>query len=378
MNRFFSWPRFVAILMKEFVQMKRDRLTFGMIVGVPIIQLVLFGFAINTDPKGLPAVLVAADESVYSRALVRGLENSQYFKFTRRASSEAAAEALLKRGDVQFALIIPPDFSRKLQRGERPQILLAADATDPSATGNALAALTQIVRQTLNRELVGPLQHLQSSDLPVDLRVQRRYNPEGVTRYNIVPGLMGVILTMTMIMMTALAMTRERERGTMENLLATPVRPIEVMAGKIAPFVIVGYVQVSLILLAAKLLFGVPLVGSLAVLSLALIIFIAANLAVGFTFSTIARNQLQAMQMTFFFFLPSMLLSGFMFPFRGMPDWAQVIGEALPLTHFLRIVRGVLLKGNGLESILPELWPIGLFMLAAGAIALKRYRQTLD
>ena len=378
MNRFFSWPRFVAILMKEFVQMKRDRLTFGMIVGVPIIQLVLFGFAINTDPKGLPAVLVAADESVYSRALVRGLENSQYFKFTRRASSEAAAEALLKRGDVQFALIIPPDFSRKLQRGERPQILLAADATDPSATGNALAALTQIVRQTLNRELVGPLQHLQSSDLPVDLRVQRRYNPEGVTRYNIVPGLMGVILTMTMIMMTALAMTRERERGTMENLLATPVRPIEVMAGKIAPFVIVGYVQVSLILLAAKLLFGVPLVGSLAVLSLALIIFIAANLAVGFTFSTIARNQLQAMQMTFFFFLPSMLLSGFMFPFRGMPDWAQVIGEALPLTHFLRIVRGVLLKGNGLESILPELWPIGLFMLVAGAIALKRYRQTLD
>ena len=378
MNRFFSWPRFVAILMKEFVQMKRDRLTFGMIVGVPIIQLVLFGFAINTDPKGLPAALVVADESVYSRALVRGLENSQYFKFTHRAASETAAEELLKRGDVQFALVIPPDFSRKLQRGERPQILLAADATDPSATGNALAALTQIVRQTLNRELLGPLQHLQSSELPVDLRVQRRYNPEGVTRYNIVPGLMGVILTMTMIMMTALAMTRERERGTMENLLATPVRPIEVMAGKIAPFIIVGYVQVSLILIAAKLLFGVPLVGSLAVLSLALIVFIAANLAVGFTFSTIARNQLQAMQMTFFFFLPSMLLSGFMFPFRGMPDWAQVIGEALPLTHFLRIVRGVLLKGNGLENILPELWPIGLFMLVAGAVALKRYRQTLD
>ena len=378
MNRYFSWPRFIAILMKEFVQMKRDRLTFGMIVGVPIIQLVLFGFAINTDPKGLPAALVVADESVYSRALVRGLENSQYFKFTHRAASEAAAEELLKRGDVQFALVIPAGFSRKLQRGERPQILLAADATDPSATGNALAALTQIVRQTLNRELVGPLQHLQSSELPVDLRVQRRYNPEGVTRYNIVPGLMGVILTMTMIMMTALAMTRERERGTMENLLATPVRPIEVMAGKIAPFIIVGYVQVSLILIAAKLLFGVPLVGSLAVLSLALIVFIAANLAVGFTFSTIARNQLQAMQMTFFFFLPSMLLSGFMFPFRGMPYWAQVIGEALPLTHFLRIVRGVLLKGNGLENILPELWPIGLFMLIAGAVALKRYRQTLD
>ncbi|MEO8101051.1 MAG: ABC transporter permease [Betaproteobacteria bacterium] len=378
MNEFFSWRRFVAVLMKEFVQMKRDRLTFGMIVGIPIIQLVLFGFAINTDPKGLPAALVAADESPFTRALVRGLENSQYFTFTHRVRSEAEAESLLKRGDVQFALVIPPDFSRKLQRGEHPQLLLAADATDPSATGNALAALTPIVRQALNRELTGPLQSLQTAELPVDLRVQRRYNPEGITRYNIVPGLMGVILTMTMIMMTALAMTRERERGTMENLLATPVRPLEVMVGKIAPFIIVGYLQVSLILVAAKLIFGVPMVGSLPLLSVALVVFIAANLAVGFTFSTIAKNQLQAMQMTFFFFLPSMLLSGFMFPFRGMPDWAQVIGEVLPLTHFLRIVRGVLLKGNGLIDILPELWPIGLFMLVAGAIALKRYRQTLD
>jgi ABC-2 type transport system permease protein len=378
MTDFFSWRRFMAVLMKEFVQMKRDRLTFAMIVGVPIMQLVLFGFAINTDPKGLPAALVAADESPFTRAMVRGLENSQYFKFTHRVGSEDEAEELLKRGDVQFALVIPPDFSRKLQRGEHPQLLLAADATDPSATGNALAALTQIVRQSLNRELTGPLQSLQSAELPVDLRVQRRYNPEGITRYNIVPGLMGVILTMTMIMMTALAMTRERERGTMENLLATPVRPLEVMVGKIAPFIIVGYLQVSLILVAAKLLFGVPMVGSLVLLSIALVVFIAANLAVGFTFSTVAKNQLQAMQMTFFFFLPSMLLSGFMFPFRGMPGWAQVIGEVLPLTHFLRIVRGILLKGNGLVEMMPELWPIGLFMIVAGALALKRYRQTLD
>ncbi len=378
MNRIFSWSRFVAVLLKEFVQMKRDRLTFGMIVGVPIIQLVLFGFAINTDPKGLPAAAVINDESPFSRSLVRALENSQYFRFDHRALSEAEADRLLKLGDVQFVLVIPPDFSRKLQRGERPQLLLAADATDPSATGNALAALTQVVRQTLDRELTGPLAVLRSTDLPVDLRVQRRFNPEGVTRYNIVPGLMGVILTMTMIMMTALAMTRERERGTMENLLATPVRPVEVMVGKIAPFIIVGYLQVTLILVAAKLIFGVPIVGSLFLLSLALIVFIAANLSVGFTFSTIARNQLQAMQMTFFFFLPSMLLSGFMFPFRGMPEWAQNLGEILPLTHFLRIVRGVLLKGNGFAEILPELWPIGLFMLVAGVVALKRYRQTLD
>lgn len=378
MSSVFSWPRFIAVLLKEFVQMKRDRLTFGMIVGVPIIQLVLFGFAINTDPKGLPAALVSADESPFSRTLVRALENSQYFRFTHKPASEAEADRLLQLGEVQFVLVIPPDFSRKLQRGERPQLLIAADATDPSATGNALAALNGVVQQSLNRDLTGPLAGLRPSDLPIDVRVQRRYNPEGIMRYNIVPGLMGVILTMTMIMMTSLAMTRERERGTMENLLATPVRPIEVMAGKIAPFIIVGYLQVALILIAAKLLFGVPLVGSLMLLSMALIVFIAANLSVGFTFSTIAKNQLQAMQMTFFFFLPSMLLSGFMFPFRGMPQWAQMLGEILPLTHFLRIVRGILLKGNGLAEILTELGAIALFMFVAGILALKRYRQTLD
>lgn len=378
MNALFSWPRFIAVLMKEFVQMRRDRLTFGMIVGVPIMQLILFGFAINTDPKGLPAALVSADESQFSRTLVRALENSQYFRFTHKPASEHDADRLLQLGEVQFLVVIPADFSRKLQRGEHPQLLVAADATDPAATGNALIALNTVIQQSLNRDLTGPLASLKASESPIDLRVQRRYNPEGITRYNIVPGLMGVILTMTMIMMTSLAMTRERERGTMENLLATPVRPIEVMVGKIAPYIMVGYLQVSLILLAAWLIFGVPLIGSLALLSVVLIVFIAANLSVGFTFSTIAKNQLQAMQMTFFFFLPSLLLSGFMFPFRGMPQWAQVIGEALPLTHFLRIVRGILLKGNGITEIAPELWPIALFMLIAGSVALRRYRQTLD
>jgi ABC-2 type transport system permease protein len=378
MSRVFSWSRFIAVLLKEFVQMKRDRLTFGMIVGVPIIQLILFGFAINSDPKGLPAALVSMDESSFSRSLIKGLEHSQYFRFTHRVSSEREADRLLQLGDVQFSVVIPPDFSRKLQRGERPQLLVAADATDPSATGNAIAAVNQVLLQTLSREMVGSLAAFKPGELPVDLRVQRRFNPEGISRYNIVPGLMGVVLTMTMIMMTALAMTRERERGTMENLLATPVKPIEVMVGKIAPFIIVGYIQVMMILVAAKLIFGVPFVGSLTLLSLVLVIFIAANLSVGFTFSTIAKNQLQAMQMTFFFFLPSMLLSGFMFPFRGMPNWAQAIGEILPLTHFLRIVRGILLKGNGINEIAPEIWPIGLFMLIAGAVALARYRQTLD
>ena len=378
MNAVFSWSRFMAVLLKEFVQMKRDRLTFGMIVGIPILQLILFGFAINTDPKGLPAALVSADESVFSRSLVRALENSQYFKFTRRVASEADAEVLLKRGDVQFALVIPADFSRKLQRGERPQLLLAADASDPAATGNALAAFTQIVRQSLQRDLTGPLQVLRAEDLPIDLRVQRRYNPEGVTRYNIVPGLMGVILTMTMIMMTALAMTRERERGTMENLLATPVRPFEVMLGKILPYVVIGYIQLGVILAAAWLLFEVPMLGSFTLLMAMIGLFLLANLAVGFTFSTLATNQLQAMQMTFFFFLPSLLLSGFMFPFRGMPQWAQYLGEVLPLTHFLRIVRGIMLKGNDAAQVLPELWPMLAFLLVAGAVALARYRQTLD
>jgi ABC-2 type transport system permease protein len=373
-----SWTRFLAILIKELRQVRRDRLTFGMMVAVPIMQLVLFGFAINGDPKQLPLAVVAMDQSEYTRSFVAGLENSGYFRVTHRPGTAQQADELLAQGRVQFVLIVPSDFSRRLLRGEKPAMLLAADATDPAATGNAIAALQQIGQRSLGRELAGPYAALRTPEPAFDLRVQRRYNPEGVTAYNVVPGLIGVILTMTMIMMTSLAMTRERERGTMENLLATPARPLEVMLGKIVPYILIGYVQVAVVMAAAWLLFDVPMVGSLWLLSAVLVLFIAANLAVGFTFSTIARNQLQAMQLTFFFFLPSMLLTGFMFPFRGMPGWAQAIGEALPLTHFLRIVRGILLKGNGVEQIMPELWPIGLFMLVAGGLALRRYRQTLD
>ncbi len=372
------WSRLLAILLKEFRQMRRDRLTFAMMVGVPIMQLVLFGYAINTDPKHLPMAVVSADHGPVARAFVQGLENSSYFQLSERPASEAEGDFMLRQGLVQFLLVIPPDFQRRLERGERPALLLAADATDPSASGNALAAVQGVSQQVLGRALNGPLASLRSVQPAFEVRVQRRFNPDGLSRYNIVPGLMGVILTMTMVMMTSLAVTREYERGTMENLLATPARPLEVMIGKITPYIVIGYVQVLVILVTARLLFDVPMVGSLALLSAALIAFIAANLAVGFTFSTLARNQLQAMQLTFFFFLPSMLLSGFMFPFRGMPGWAQVIGEIVPLTHFLRIVRGILLKGNGIEEIAPELWPILLFMSVAGAIALKRYRQTLD
>jgi ABC-2 type transport system permease protein len=373
-----SWSRLLAVLIKEFRQIRRDRLTFAMMVAVPIMQLILFGYAINTDPRNLPLAVVEADHSPFSRSLVAALENSAYFRVTHRTRSEDEGNRLLERGEVQFLLVVPPDFARSLQRGDRPALLLAADATDPAAAGNALAAMNGLARQALAHDLDGPLQFLRPGADPFELRVQRRYNPEGISRYNIVPGLIGVILTMTMVMMTALAMTRERERGTMENLLATPVRPLEVMIGKIAPYIAIGYVQVAVILLAAWWLFAVPMVGSLALLSAALVAFIAANLAVGFTFSTIARNQLQAMQLTFFFFLPSMLLSGFMFPFRGMPAWAQAIGEALPLTHFLRIVRGIMLKGSDWRDIVPSVWPILLFMAIAGAVALWRYRQTLD
>ena len=376
--RYFSWTRFLAVLTKEFVQMRRDRLTFAMMVGVPIMQLVLFGFAINSDPKALPTAVLTADNSVFARSFVRGMENSGYFRVVRQIGSEYEAERMLALGEVQFVVTIPDQFARKLQRGERPVLLVEADATDPAATSNAIAALINLNQNALVHDLQGALAPLQNALPPFEVRIHRRYNPEGITQHNTVPGLIGVVLTMTMVMMTALAVTRERERGTMENLLATPVRPVEVMVGKIVPYVIVGYIQVSIILLVAKWLFAVPMLGSIALLSLALIVFIAANLAVGFTFSTLAKSQMQAMQMAFFFFLPSLLLSGFMFPFRGMPGWAQWLGEVFPLTHFLRIVRGILLKGNGMADILPNLWPIGAFLLVMAAVALNRYRETLD
>ena len=373
-----SWPRMVAVFVKEFQQMMRDRLTFAMAVGVPILQLVLFGYAINTDPKGLPTALVAADTGPIAASVTATLQNTGYFRIVHTGTSEAEAERLLASGRVQFLVVIPAQFSRNVVRGERPQMLVAVDATDPAASANALAALTGAMDQALARELTGPLKALGRSAPPFEVVVHRRYNPEGLSRYNIVPGLIGTILTMTMVMLTSLAMTRERERGTMENLLATPVLPAEVMAGKILPYVVVGYVQLGVILGAAWLLFSVPLEGSIVLLMAMIGVFMVANLGVGFTFSTLARNQLQAMQMTFFFFLPSMLLSGFMFPFRGMPEWAQWIGEALPLTHFLRIVRGIMLKDLGVVQLRPDIWPILAFLAAAISVGLSLYRKTLD
>lgn len=374
----FNWRRFCAIVAKEFIQMRRDRLTFAMMLGIPMIQLILFGYAINSDPKHLPTAVYSADNSVFSRTIVEALHNSSYFDITREPQSEAEIQEMLAKGQVQFVVEIPVDFSRKLLRGEKPDLLLEADATDPMAIGYAQSAVQSLVPTVLNRDLTGPLAKLQSTSPPFNLVVHAHYNPEAITQYNIVPGLMGVVLTMTMVIITTLAITRERESGTMENLLATPVRPGEVIIGKIVPYIFVGYVQVFLILAAAKCLFNVPMVGSIPLLLALAFLFIVAHLTVGVTFSTIARNQRQAMQMGMFFFLPNILLSGYMFPFRGMPDWAQDIGEILPLTHFLRIVRGILLKGNGIMEVWQDVWPIAIFVVVMLAIGIKRYRQTLD
>jgi len=374
----FSWSRWVGIIVKEFIQLKRDRLTFGMIIGIPVLQLVLFGYAINTDPKRLPTVVLAADSSPYSRTLLAAMQTSGYFRIDRHIADEAALEKALALGRAHFAITIPENFGRKLVRGERPVLLVEADASDPSAVVNAVAALSQISISSLNRDLSGSLAELKAVAPPFDIRVHRRYNPEGITAYNIVPGLLGTILTMTMVLMTGLAMTRERERGTFENLLSTPALPIEVMTGKIVPYILIGLIQVTLIIACALALFEVPMQGNPLLLYFAVLIFIAANLTLGITFSSIARNQLQAMQMTFFFFLPSILLSGFMFPFHGMPGWAQWLGSLLPLTHFLVLVRGIMLKGNTVVELWPQIWPILAFMLAVIAVGLRFYKRTLD
>ena len=374
----FSLRRLAAIMAKEFIQLRRDRLTFAMMVVIPIVQMALFGYAINGDPKSLPTAVVAHEQGPFTRSLVRSLENTGYFRVVATDLDEAAAERALAEGDVQFVLTVPAGFARALMRGERPAVLLEADATDPSATGNAIGAIAQLGTGALAHDLAGPLRSLAPAAPAFEWRVHRRYNPEGITQYNVVPGLMGVILTMTMIMMTALGVTREVERGTMENLLATPVRPLEVMVGKIAPYIAIGYVQISVILTVAHFLFHVPFAGSLPLLLAGVMVFIFASLTVGITISSIARSQTQAMQMTFFFFLPSILLSGFMFPFRGMPGWAQTIGEVLPLTHFLRIVRGVMLKGNDALQLWPHVWPLLLFTVVVMGVGLKRFRRTLD
>lgn len=370
--------RIWAVFMKELVQMRRDRLTFGMMLGIPIIQLLLFGYAINSDPKDLPTAVLVEEQTPLVRTLLQALETSGYYRFVLQTDDPRESSDLLARGEVAFVVTFRAGFTERFVRGERPQILIEADASDPSASSNAIAQANTILTRALRHEVGGALAGLSATSPPFELVTHRKYNPEGITQYNIVPGLLGVILTMTLVMITGMAMTREVERGTMENLLAMPARPSEVMLGKILPYVAVGAIQTAVILLAARFLFSVPFIGSLGLLLFAVMIFVLANLALGFTFSTIAKSQMQAMQLTFFFFLPSLLLSGFMFPFRGMPIWAQTIGEALPLTHFLRVVRGVMLKGAGLGDIQVPLLAMSLFTVLVMIIAMLRYRRTLD
>jgi ABC-2 type transport system permease protein len=373
-----SLLRMRAIFIKELIQLRRDRPTFAMIVSLPLMQLMLFGYAINADPKHLPTALLVQDDGPIARSFIAALRETDYFDIKYAARSEEDADRLILSNRAQFIVAIPPDFGKRLIRGEKPPVLIVADATDPTATGGAIAAVEGAAAGALDRELTGPLAYLKQGAPPFELRVHKRYNPAGETRRNIVPGLIGTILTMTMLTYTSLSVTREIERGTMEILLAMPVRPTEIMLGKIVPYIVVGAVQMTIVLIVATVLFSVPIVGSLVTLVPLTLLFIMANLAVGYTFSTMASTQMQAFQMSFMFFLPSMLLSGFLFPFRGMPIWAQTLGEILPLTHYLRIVRSVMLKGSGFADLTADTGALALFAVLAMTLAVARFRQTLD
>lgn len=379
MNLFdLSWSRVLAVFLKELVQMRRDRPTFAIMIMMPIIQLVLFGYAINTDPRHMPAVVEMREDGPMTRAFLASLQASTFIDIVAVATRAEDAEAMLRSGEANFLISIPEGFERRLVRGERPQILIAADASDPVATGGALGAIERVAQLAFAPEFQGALSYLNQAPPPYEIVVHRRYNPAGVSAFNIVPALLGIILTMTMVMITSIALTRETERGTMENLLATPVRPLEVMIGKTTPYVFVGAIQVVIVLLMSSLLFHIPFTGSALAFLVGVTLFILANLMLGYLISTIAKTQMQAMQMTFFVFLPTILLSGFMFPFRAMPGWAQAIGEAIPTTHFLRMVREVVLKDAGFADIVGDLWPLTLILLVLSALALLRFRRTLD
>lgn len=373
-----SAVRIWAVMAKEFKQLTRDRLTYAMILVLPVVQLILFGYAINTEPRHLPTAVLVQEDSVLARSTLAALENSGFFEITHTARSPGEIERLIRRGDVLFGVTIPGDFTRRVARGDEAQVLVEADASDPSATGGAVSALALLPQQALANDLKGALARRGLAQAPFEVVVHRRYNPAAVTAYNIVPGLLGIILSMTLVMMTALSMTREAERGTLESLLATPVEPIEVMIGKLAPYVLVGLAQTLVILVLARVLFGVPMAGGWFGLSMGVALFIVGSLALGFLISTVSRSQLQAMQMSVFYIMPSILLSGFMFPFRGMPEWAQVLGQIIPVTHFLRIVRGALLKGLEAHEMWRELIALAAFVCVVTALAMARYRRTLD
>jgi len=374
----FSLARFSAVLVKEFIQMRRDHVTFAMMIGVPIMQLMLFGFAINSDPKHLPTLVEMADSSPAARAVLSGMANSEYFDFRGVVTGVEEGEQALRNGEANFVIVIPPNFERDVVRGLNPSILLSADASDPAAAAGAVGAMNGIINVAIAQTLTGPLRAAAGAPPPFSVVVHRKFNPEGRTSTNIVPGLLAIILSMTMVMITAVAIVREAEKGTMETLIATPVRPMEVMLGKILPYVFVGYVQTIIFVVASQVIFEVPFEGSRVAFFLGFNLYLIANLALGFLISTVARSQMQAMQISFFTLLPTILLSGFMFPFAGMPGWAQTIGTAIPATHFLRLVRKVMLKGAGIADISGDMLAISIIMVVIVIVAMLRYRQTLD
>ena len=374
----FSLKRLNAIFIKEFLQLRRDRMTFAMLVGIPLIQMLIFGYAINTNPKNLPTVTLVYDNSNFSRRVVSGMVNSKYFTIIAEAKSDEEVDRYLRNGEALFAVTIPPQFTRDLVKGKNPSILIEPDASDPTTVANALGDINQIINSAVESEIKGAVSYLKKNTPPFNIIIHRNYNPEINTQYNIIPGLVGMILTLTMVIITSIAITKEKETGTNENLLSTPATPLEIMIGKIVPYVLIGYVQVLLILGCAKYVFGVPILGSVWLLLFVCLFFIVANLMIGLIFSILAKTQMQAIQMCIFFYLPSIMLSGFVFPFYGMPVWAQNLGNLLPMTHFLPIVRGIMLKGNQFQNFSWHFYCLVAFLVVITVVGLLRYRKTLD
>jgi ABC-2 type transport system permease protein len=378
--RHFSLDRVVAVMIKEFTQLRRDRITYAMILVMPLMQLLLFGYAINTDPRHLPAAVISYDHSRLADAVVATLERTTYVDVRYLPHSEAEMDRLMRRGEISLALTIPPDFTQRVLRSDQAQILAEVDASDPQAAAGVAAAVAVLPTEALGHDLQGPAAK-PLTPAPFEVVVHRLYNPETITSYNIVPGLLAIILSMTLVMMTAMAVTREVERGTMESLLSTPATAFEVMIGKLLPYVAVGIIQTCVVLALARLLFAVPLAQNFAgwlALSVGIFFFITGNLALGYLISTVVRSQLQAMQIAMFYMMPSLFLSGFLFPFQGLPIWAQYLGQVIPITHFLRIVRGSLLKGQVLSDMGPDLMALVIFVTAVAVLTVARSRTTLD
>lgn len=371
--------RVFVIAWKELLQLRRDRLTVAMMLLLPVIQLLLFGYAINTDVRHTKTIVYDQDQTAESRDLARTLESTGYYDVVGHAQSYDDVEHALRAGEARVALVVPKSYASDIARGRKARVQLVVDGSDPQVVGSATNTAASFIAARSSQLMIARLTKagMPIAGAPVELEPNTWYNPDLRTAVYIVPGLVGVLLTMTMVMLTAMAIARERERGTLEQLIVSPVRRLELVVGKIVPYVAIGYVQMSLVLLVGRFVFGVRIVGSLPLLYALALMFIAANLALGLVFSTVAQTQQQAMQMSFFFLLPNILLSGFMFPFEGMPRPAQWLSQGLPLTHFLRIVRGIVLRGAGFRDLTGELVWLACILLALVTFSSLRFRKKL-